>query len=78
MNNPNIYKQIESLSTTYKLLTSFVTEYTYSFFEQKNVLPCKQKGCRKKSYGCKDQLLINNMIIENSHKKKIEVLAQHG
>ena len=34
------------------------------------MLPCKQKGCRKRSYGCKYQLLINRIIIENCHKKK--------
>ena len=26
--------------------------------------------CRKRSYGCKDELLIKKMIIENCHKKK--------
>ena len=44
--------------------------HTYSFLEHKELLPYKQKGCRRGSYGCKDQLLINRMIIENYHKKK--------
>ena len=29
------------------ILTSIVTEHTYSFLEQKDLLPCEQKGCRK-------------------------------
>ena len=69
-NNPKNYSPITRLSTTYKLLTSIITEHTYSFLEQKELLQCEQKGCRKGSGGCKDQLLINRMIIENCHKKK--------
>ena len=38
----------------YKLLTSIITERTYLFLEQKELLPCKQKGCQKGSYGCYD------------------------
>ena len=69
-NNPKNYRPITCLSTTYKLLTSIITERTYSSLEQKKLLPSEQKGCRIGSYGCKDQLLINRMFIENCHKKK--------
>ena len=51
-------------------MTYIITERTYSFQEQKELLPNEQKWCRKISYGCKDQLLINRMIIENCHKEK--------
>ena len=37
--------------------------------EQQNIFPIKQKGCRRGSYGAKDQLLINKMILENAHSK---------
>ena len=63
-------RPITCLSITYKLLTSIITERTCSFLEQKESLPCEQKGCWKRSYGCKEQLLINRMIIENCDKKK--------
>ena len=69
-NNPKNYGPIACLSTTYKLLNSIITERTYSFLELKELLPCKQEGCQKGSYGCKDQLPINRMIMENFHKKK--------
>ena len=58
-NNPKNYRPNTCWSTTYKLLTS--------------MLPCEQKGCRKGLYGCKDQLLINRMIIENCKKKKLSL-----
>ena len=50
-NNPKNYRPITCLSTAYKLLASIITEHTYSFLEQKQLLPCEQKGCRKGSYG---------------------------
>ena len=37
--------------------------------ETNNIIPIEQKGCRKGSYRCKDQLLITRMII-NYYKSK--------
>ena len=64
-NNPKNYRPITCLSTIYKLLTSILAEQTYSFIESSYILPIEQKGCKRGSYGCKDQLLINRMFIEN-------------
>ena len=36
------------------------------FLDHNNTLPTEQKGCKKGSYGCKDQLLINKMLLDNS------------
>ena len=57
-NNPKNYRPITCLSTTYKLLTSIITERTYSFLEQKVLLPYEQKGCQKGSYRCKTSYLL--------------------
>ena len=65
-NIPKNYRPITCLSTMYKILTSIVTERTYNFLDTNNILPSEQKGCKKGSYGCKDQLLINKMLLENS------------
>ena len=43
---------------------------TYSHLEQNDVFPLEQKGCRRGSYGCKDQLMTNKMILENCKKRK--------
>ena len=40
-----------------------------TFLEENSILPQEQKGCKRNSYGCKDQLLINKMILENCRKK---------
>ena len=38
--------------------------------EENNIFPMEQKGCKKGSYGCKDQLLINKMILEIAKSRK--------
>ena len=63
-NNPKNYRPIACLATMYKILTSILTEYTYSFLIDSGLFPDEQKGCKRESYGCKDQLLINKMILE--------------
>ena len=57
--NSKIYRLITCLPSMYKALTSIITERAYIFVESNNLLPKVQKGCRRRSYGCKDQLLIN-------------------
>ena len=37
--------------------------------EANDLFPIEQKGCRRRSYGYKDQLLINRMIIEDCKSK---------
>ena len=41
----------------------------YLFMETNDLFPIEQKGCRRGSYGCKDQVLINRMIIEDCKSK---------
>ena len=46
--NPQNYRPITCLTTTYKLLTSILAERTYTFMENNNTFPLKQKGCTVK------------------------------
>lgn len=64
------YRPITCLPTIYKLLTSILTHRAYAHLDANNLLPEEQKGCRKGSYGCKDQLLINKMITEHATKHR--------
>ena len=57
--DPKNYGPITCLSTTYKLLTSVLTDRTYSHLEQNDLLPLEEEGRRRGLYGCKDQLMIN-------------------
>ena len=67
--NSKNYRLITCLPTMYKALTSIITERAYIFVESNNLLPKVQKGCRRRSYGCKDQLLINKAILEKVRSK---------
>jgi len=68
--NPKNYKPISCLPTMYKVLTSIITERAYIFLAGNNLLPKAQKGCRRRSYGCKDKLLINKAILEEVRSKR--------
>ena len=50
-------------------MTGIVSEKIYSYLEVNNILPNEQKGCRKKSKGTKDQLLIDKRIPRDWKKK---------
>ena len=53
----------------YKVLTFIITERGYIFLERKNLLPKMQKiRYRRRSYGCKDQPLLNKAILEEVHE----------
>ena len=68
--NPQNYRPIACLSTSYKVLTSILTERGYTHILKNDIIPEEQRGCTRNSHGCKDQLLINKMIIEDCKKKK--------
>ena len=68
--DPKNYPPTTCFSTTYKLLTSVLTDRTYSLLEQNDLFPLEQTGCRRGLHGCKDQLMINKMILENCKKIK--------
>ena len=53
--HPQNYRPITCLPTMYEILTSIVAE---------------QKGCWRESYGGRDQLLINKMVVEEVKLRK--------
>ena len=63
--DPKNYRPITCLPTTYKLLTSVLTDRAYSHLEQNDLFALQHRGCRHGSYDCKDQLMINKMILDD-------------
>ena len=54
----------------YNIITSIITERTNNFLDNNNILPTEQKRCKRGLYGCKDQLLINKMLLENNRSSR--------
>ena len=67
---PKTYRPIACLPTTLKILTSVFTDRLYNHLEKESIMTPEQRGGKKDCYGCKDQLMINNAILENCKKKK--------
>ena len=64
------YRPIACLPTTFKILTPVITDRLYRHLEKEAIMTPEQRGGKKDCYGCKDQLMINNAILENCKKRK--------
>ena len=64
------YRPIACLPLMWKLLTGIFAEKIYDHLQANNLLPDEQKGCRKRSRGTKDQLLIDKAVLREVRVKK--------
>ena len=67
---PSNYRPITCLPMIWKLMTGVVSEYIYKHLIENNLMPDEQKGCKKKSRGCKELLLIDKMVLKNCKRRK--------
>ena len=58
-------------------MTGIIANGAYAYLEMDDLLPIEQKACRRNSGGIKDQLLINEMVLNDC---KIDILSweRHG
>nr|CAI5860125.1 unnamed protein product [Callosobruchus analis] len=52
-----------------KIITATICRRIEQHLTQNNILTEEQKGCRKKSKGCKEQLIIDSAIMEQARKQ---------
>ena len=64
------YRPITCLPVMWKLFTGILSEYTYRHLESEDLLVNEQKGCRKKSRGTKDQLIIDKAVLRECRARK--------
>ena len=64
------FRPIACLPLMWKLLTGIFAEKIYDHLMGNGLLPDEQKGCRKKSRGMKDQLLIDKAVFREARLKK--------
>lgn len=69
LQDPSQYRPITCLPTMYKIFTAALCEKLYAYLETNNILTEEQKGCKKKFMGCKEQITIDNVILEQIRKK---------
>ena len=67
---PKNYRPIVCLPTTFKILTSVITDRLYTHLDKEAIMTPEQRGGKKDCYGCRDQLMINNAFLENCKKRK--------
>ena len=68
-NSVENFRPITCLPLMWKLLTG-ISGDMYCFMENENLLLEEQKGCRRKSRGAKDQLLIDKTILKDCRKRR--------
>jgi hypothetical protein len=68
--NPAKYRPITRLSTIYKLLTSIIADKIYKHVHGNDIMTEEQKGCYKSSRGCKDQIIIDEVLTKQAIMKK--------
>ena len=64
------YRPIACLPLMWKLLTGIFAEQIYGHLKDNDLLPDEQKGCRKRTRGTKDQLLIDKAIMLDAKRKR--------
>ena len=67
---PGNFRPITCLSAMWKLFTGLISDSIYHHLDQQKLLPPEQKGCKKKSRGCKEQLMIDKLILQNCKRRK--------
>ena len=63
-------RPISRLNLLWKLQTGIINENVFDHINQQNLLPEEQKGCRRKTRGAKDQLLIGKEAVRNTRRRK--------
>ncbi|XP_063598714.1 uncharacterized protein LOC134775182 [Penaeus indicus] len=63
------YRPISCLPLMWKLMTGIISNVLYEFLEDADKLPNEQKGCRRRSRGTKDQLLIDKTVLNDCRKR---------
>ena len=63
------YRPISCLPLMWKLMTGIISTAIYNYLDSNDRLPIEQKGCRKKSRGTKDKLLIDKTVMNDCRKR---------
>lgn len=68
--NPAKYRPITCLNNLYKLITASITTLIQQHCQDNNIIYEEQKGSRPNTMGCKEQLLIDEVITNQAIEKQ--------
>jgi hypothetical protein len=68
--NPKNYRPVTCMPMTYKLITSIISRCMQKYMDNENLLSKEEKGCSSRTKGCKDQLLISEVILQECKSRK--------
>ncbi|XP_075971947.1 uncharacterized protein LOC142973811 [Anticarsia gemmatalis] len=77
LTNPAKYRPITCLQTLYKIVTACLSDLIYQHIDANNILAEQQKGCRKFSQGCKEQLIIDSVILRQVQRTKSDLFTMY-
>ncbi|KAL1446981.1 hypothetical protein WDU94_000610 [Cyamophila willieti] len=66
--DPSKGRPITCLNTIYKLMTSCISNAIYDHLTTHNIMAEEQKGCVRNAKGCKEQLTIDQVVLEQTTK----------
>ncbi|XP_045477917.1 uncharacterized protein LOC123683063 [Harmonia axyridis] len=72
--DPKNFRPITCLPTIYKLLTGTITKYIWNHVKKENILAREQNGCCRDAKGCKE-LLVVDQIITGQAKGKLRNIS---
>ncbi|XP_044759165.1 uncharacterized protein LOC123316918 [Coccinella septempunctata] len=67
--DPKNYRPITCLSSVYKILTGVLTKYINGHIRKHHLMTEEQGGCRERSKGCKELLVIDHVVTKQARKK---------
>ncbi|KAI5731448.1 hypothetical protein M8J77_010139 [Diaphorina citri] len=67
--DPSKYRPITCLQTFYKIMTSCIADLLNEHIEKEKIMTEEQKGCKKGAKGCKEQLIIDSVILKHAQNK---------
>ena len=67
---PGNFRPITCLPIMWKLLSGILSDSMYQHLETQNLIPEEQKGCKRNSRGCKEQLLIDKLVMKHCKRTR--------
>ena len=68
--DPKNYRPITCLSVVYKLFTALISNKIYEHCASYNLIEEEHKGCIRGELGCKQQLIIDSVVLKHAREKK--------